>query len=111
MTYDIIYADPPWRYDDNTTSPNRRIENHYPTMALEDIKNMEIPSAKDCILYLWSPAPLIEKALQVLNAWGFTYKSNLVWDKNKMGMGYWVRGQHEHLLIGVKGECLSSTTR
>jgi len=104
MEYDIIYADPPWRYDDNTVPPNRRIENHYPTMALEDIKNMGVPSAEDCILYLWSPAPLIEQALGVLSAWGFTYKSHMVWDKKKMGMGYWFRCQHEILLVGVKGD-------
>jgi len=64
---------------------------------------MGVPSAEDCILYLWSPAPLIEQALGVLSAWGFTYKSHMVWDKKKMGMGYWFRGQHELLTVSTKG--------
>ncbi len=102
--YDIIYADPPWRYDSNTVPPNRRIENHYSTMELDEIKNMSIPASDNCILYLWSPAPLVLQALGVLSAWGFTYKAQMVWDKKKMGMGYWFRGQHEVLLVGVKGD-------
>lgn len=100
--FNVIYADPPWRYEFSQTSM-RAIENHYPTMDLEDIKRLEIPVAEKAVLLLWATAPKLEEALEVLNAWGFTYKTCAVWDKEKIGMGYWFRGQHELLLLGVKG--------
>ena len=102
--YEIIYADPPWRYDSGSVPPNDTIEAHYPTMDIEEIKQMDIPSADNCILYLWTTSPKIEESLQVLNAWGFTYKSQLIWDKKRLGMGYWFRIDHEILLVGVKGD-------
>ena len=101
--YEIILADPPWRYEFSETSM-RAIENQYPTMDLEQIKELDIPAADDSVLFLWATAPKLEEALQVLNAWGFTYKTCAVWDKEKKGMGYWFRGQHELLLVGVKGK-------
>jgi len=57
MEYDIIYADPPWRYDDNTVPPNRRIENHYPTMALEDIKTW-VSHRLRIVSYIYGLLPL-----------------------------------------------------
>ena len=112
MEYEIIYADPPWRYD-FPVSNSRKIENQYPTMELEDIKNMFVPSAEDCILFLWTTAPKVEESLQVLNSWGFTYKSQMIWDKKTMGMGYWFRVQHEILMVGTKGDvsCPPATKR
>ena len=101
--YYIIYADPPWRYEGGTIRPSDRIEHHYPTMSLEDIKNMEIPASKDCILFLWTTAPKIEESLEVLNHWEFKYRSQLIWDKNRLGLGWWFRIQHEILLVGIKG--------
>lgn len=101
--YQIIYADPPWRYS-FSKSGNRKIENHYPTMTLEDIKNLPIPSADDCILFLWTTAPKLLEGIEVLKAWGFTYKTQAIWDKQVIGMGYWFRGQHEILLVGTKGK-------
>ena len=101
--YDIIYADPPWRYD-FSKSKSRKIENQYPTMTLEEIKSLDVPAANNCILFLWATAPKLTEALNVMQAWGFSYISQLVWDKVKFGMGYWARGQHELLLIGRKGK-------
>ncbi len=101
--YDVIYADPPWKYEFSETE-SRAIESHYQTMELDEIKALEIPTADNAALFLWATAPKLEEALEVLNAWGFTYRTNMVWDKEKMGMGYWCRGQHELLLIGVKGD-------
>ena len=101
--YEIILADPPWRYEFSETSM-RAIENQYPTMDLEQIKTLDIPVADNAVLFLWSTAPKLEEALQVLNAWGFTYKTCAIWDKEIIGMGYWFRGQHELLLVGVKGK-------
>lgn len=102
ILYGIIYADPPWRYDNAT--PNRRIENHYPTMSDEEICALKVPAAKDAILYLWAVAPRVEIGLRVMNAWGFGYKTQAVWDKVKVGMGYWFRGQHEILMVGTRGD-------
>lgn len=99
--YQIIYADPPWRYRDAT--PNRRVENHYPTMSLTEIKEMEIPSEDNSVLYLWATTGKLPECLSVMKAWGFEYKSSMIWDKEIMGMGYWFRGQHEFLLVGTKG--------
>ena len=106
--YDVVYADPPWNYN-FAESENRAIENHYPTMNLEDIKNIQVPSAKDSVLFLWTTAPKLQEGIEVLNSWGFTYKTCAVWDKEIIGMGYWFRGQHEILLVGVKGEFRTPT--
>jgi N6-adenosine-specific RNA methylase IME4 len=101
--FTVIYADPPWQYE-HPISESRAIESHYPTMQLEEIKAMKIPIAENAVIFLWAPAPKLTEALEVMTAWGFSYRTNAVWDKEKIGMGYWFRGQHEHLLLGVKGE-------
>lgn len=100
--YNIIYADPPWQYDVNflSASPNA----HYLTMSREEISNLKIPMADNSILFLWATNPLLPVALEVMKAWGFTYKTNVVWVKDHIGLGFYVRGQHELLLIGVKGK-------
>ena len=102
--YSVLFGDPPWRYDFAQTR-NREIENQYNTMELEDIKVLEVGSLchVDSVLYLWATAPKLPEALEVMEAWGFEYKTNYVWVKDKIGMGYWNRGQHEHLLIGTRG--------
>ena len=100
--FDLIYADPPWRYD-FSKSKSRAIESHYQTMDLKDICNLKIPAKKDSVLFLWATAPKIKEALKVMESWGFTYKTNLVWIKDKIGMGYHARGRHELLFIGTKG--------
>lgn len=101
--YDIIYADPPWRYS-FSKSKNRKIENQYPTMTTEQICNLPIPSNENSVLYLWATAPKLVDALKVMAAWGFEYKTHAVWDKQTIGMGFWFRGQHELLLVGVRGK-------
>ena len=101
--YQVIYADPPWRYD-FSKSNSRKIENQYPTMSIEEICNLKIPSDDNAVLYLWATAPKLIEALDVIKAWGFTYKTNAVWDKEKIGMGYWFRSQHELLLVATKGK-------
>ena len=98
----IIYADPPWRYN-FSKSNSREIENQYQTMTLTDIKNLDIPTEDNAVLYLWATAPKLLEALEVMRAWGFEYKTQMIWDKEIIGMGYWFRGQHELLLVGVKG--------
>ena len=101
--FDIVLTDPPWRYDFSKTD-NRAIENHYPTMDLADICKLKIPAAENSVLFLWATAPKLIEALEVIKAWGFQYKTNMVWVKDKIGMGFYVRGRHEHLLIATKGK-------
>lgn len=101
--YSVIYADPPWRYEHSKCN-NRKIENKYNTMSLEDIKSMKVPASDNAVLFLWATAPKLREALDVIDAWGFEYKTNAVWDKKLIGMGYWFRGQHEHLLVATKGK-------
>ncbi len=101
--FDVVYADPPWKYS-FSKSNSRKIENQYPTMTTTEICNLKIPTAENAVLYLWATAPKLLEALKVMEAWGFKYKTQAVWDKGKIGMGYWFRGQHELLLVGVKGK-------
>jgi N6-adenosine-specific RNA methylase IME4 len=102
--YSVVYADPPWRYDFAETT-NRRIENHYSTMDLQAICNLQVPgiAAEHAVLFLWATTAKLPEAMRVMDAWGFTYKSSFCWVKDKIGMGYYCRGQHELLLIGKRG--------
>jgi N6-adenosine-specific RNA methylase IME4 len=104
-SYDLIYADPPWRYEapGGETPELRAVERHYPTMTVEEISALPVPAAPDAACFLWATNPLLREALEVLDSWGFTYRTNLAWVKDRIGMGYWVRGQHELLLIGRRG--------
>lgn len=104
MKYHIIYANPSWRYD-FAVSENRAIESQYPTMELDAIKALPVSdiATDDAVLYLWATAPKLKEALEVMEVWSFTYKTNAVWVKNNIGMGYWWRNQHEMLLVGTRG--------
>lgn len=103
--YPVIYADPPWEYEHSMTN-NRRIDNHYPTMTLDDICAMPVSelATPHAVLFLWATSPKLEEALSVVKAWGFTYRTNMVWDKEQIGMGYYARQQHELLLIATRGD-------
>lgn len=100
--FPVLYADPPWRYD-FAESSTRQIENQYPTMSLDEIKALDVPAADDGVLFLWATSPKLPEALEVMAAWGFTYVTSMVWVKDKIGMGYYARQQHELLLIGKRG--------
>ena len=101
--FPVLYADPPWRYSD--AEPSRRVENHYPTMALDEIKALgsDLPATEDAVLFLWATSPKLLDALEVMKAWGFDYKTCAVSTKDKIGMGYYFRQQHELLLVGTRG--------
>lgn len=104
-TYPVIYADPPWRYDYSPTD-TRKIENQYPTMSMDEIKSMPVAdiACKDSILFLWATSPKLAEAMELVEAWGFTYRSCAVWDKERIGMGYYFRQQHELLLVATRGD-------
>lgn len=99
--FELLYADPPWQLG-NPNSPAAP-ENHYPTMPLDEIAEMTIPAADNALLFLWAVNCLLPEALQVMDAWGFEYRTNLVWVKQSIGTGRWARNQHELLLLGRRG--------
>jgi ParB/RepB/Spo0J family partition protein len=105
--FNVIYADPPWEYDFSVDEA-RSIPMHYPTMKLEEIcsylKDKGVRVAEDAVLLLWATNPKLEEAFQVIKAWGFNYRTNFVWVKDKIGMGYWNRSKHELLLIATRGK-------
>ena len=102
--YPIIYADPPWRYE-HVKTENRAIENHYPTMDLDEICALPVSdiATPDSVLFLWTTSPKLAESMQVIDAWGYTYRTCMVWDKDRIGMGYYARQQHELLLIATRG--------
>lgn len=106
--YGVIYADPPWRFTpySNETGMDRSAENHYETMATVDICGLadRIPAARDCALFLWATVPMLPDAMEVMEKWGFAYRTHWVWLKNHAGMGYWNRNMHEILLLGIAGD-------
>lgn len=100
--YRLLYADPPWRYE-HVVTESRAIENQYPTMALDEIKALRVPAADDSVLFLWATSPKLAEAIEVIAAWGFSYRTCAVWDKKRLGMGYYFRQQHELLLVAARG--------
>lgn len=112
--YSIIYADPPWHYETySKKGQGRSAESHYPTMSLEDIKSLPVSkiAEKDCALFLWATFPCLQEALQVIEAWGFRYKTvAFVWIKQNRksdslfwGMGYWTRANAEFCILATRG--------
>lgn len=99
----LVLADPPWRYD-FAQSDSRQIENQYPSATVDEIIAHRPDTEADCVLLLWATVAQLPEALEVMRGWGFEYKTNAMWDKQKIGMGYWFRDQHELLLVGTKGK-------
>jgi N6-adenosine-specific RNA methylase IME4 len=110
--YGVIVADPEWRFEpwSRETGMDRAADNHYPTSCTEVIAARDVPSiaADDCVLFLWATVPMLPHALLVMAAWGFDYKSHVVWIKerpgNARGTGYWFINEHELLLVGTRGK-------
>ena len=112
--YNIIYADPAWSYKVwSKKGQGRSAEHHYSTMNIDDIKNLPIQDIADdnCILFMWVTFPLLKDSFNVIESWGFTYKTvGFTWvKKNKKtdswfwGMGHWTRANAELCLIATKG--------
>ena len=109
--YNIIYADPPWQYRSKECLAKKSILNgklnyHYDTMSLEDIKNLPIKQIeeKDCLLFLWVVSPMLDDCIEVLKSWGFKYSTiGFVWYKEKTNPGSYTMSECEICLIGKKG--------
>ena len=106
--FNAVLADPPWEY--SVQNVNGAANNHYDTMPLEDIcalpEQLGIKFADNAVLFLWVTNPFLVKALEVVRAWGFEYKTNIVWvktDLKRPGAGHYIRGRHELLYICTRG--------
>lgn len=101
--FQVIYADPPWQYENSGFI--EAAENQYPTMPVDEICNLPIAELAEStsILFLWATNPLLQEAIKVLRAWGFDYKTNIAWIKDRgRGKGWFLKSKHELLLIGVR---------
>lgn len=109
-----ICADPPWRFGDKLPGKGRGAAKHYKTLTVDDICNHwygDIArAAPDALLFLWRVSSMQQEALDVIKAWGFVLKSEIVWQKltkhgkHHFGMGRYVRASHETCLIAVRGK-------
>ncbi len=113
--FSTILADPPWQFQNRTgkVAPEHKRLARYPTLSLEDIKDIPVESvlAERAHLYLWVPNALIYEGLEVMKSWGFKYKTNLIWYKvrkdggpDRRGVGFYFRNVTEMVLFGVRGK-------
>ena len=123
MKYPVILADPPWHYQNYSTTPGqvhmraRGAARHYPTMTVDQLSALEVPVADDAVLLMWAVWPLMVDAFKVITAWGFEYKT-LAWvwvklNRNSMGlfygMGNYTRSNSEPCLLAVRGNAPKAT--
>jgi N6-adenosine-specific RNA methylase IME4 len=118
--YDVIVCDPPWRFATYSEKGKlkKSAELYYSTMTLDDIKALPVAAlAKpDCALFLWATAPMLREALDVMEGWGFQYKSHGIWGKMTVrgriafGTGYRIRNSHELWIIGTRGNPKNAKT-
>lgn len=112
--YGSILADPPWRFQNRTgkMAPEHKRLSRYPTLLLDEIKEIPVHLAanKNSHLYLWVPNALLKEGLEVMEAWGFKYKSNIIWHKVRKdggpdgrGVGFYFRNTTEIVLFGTRG--------
>jgi N6-adenosine-specific RNA methylase IME4 len=101
----VILADPPWQYSFGT-SCRGTARAHYTVMPLEEICRLPVRdlAARDAMLFLWATSPNLPAALEVMVRWGFRYVSSAVWCKSGIGLGYYLRQDHELLLLGRRGD-------
>ncbi len=108
--YSVIYADPPWKYDNSGLAGAAR--EHYNVMNLDEICGLPVAdkTGENSVLFCWATNPFLEDVFRVINAWGFAYKTNMCWQKEGRAtygkLGFYVYGKHELLLIATKGSML-----
>lgn len=118
--FGAISADPPWRFRTwSETNQNKATSKHYDLMTTEDIMTMPVQdlAAPDCVLFLWAVNPMLPQALEVMEAWGFKFKTvGFTWAKTTtktewswapkwhIGLGYWTRANTELCLLGIRGK-------
>ena len=119
--YGTIYADPPWRFQNRTgkVAPEHKRLTRYETMAVQEISELPVAeiAGEKAHLYLWVPNALLPDGLKVMDAWGFEYKGNLIWEKVRKdggpdgrGVGFYFRNVTEILLFGIKKKSMPNRT-
>ena len=106
--YAVVYADPPWKYGDERGDVSAGgASAQYPLMELSEICALPVGTmaASDSVLFMWATAPLLPEAMEVIEAWGFTYKTHLVWNKGRPFYGNYSHVQHELLMVCTRGSC------
>lgn len=105
--FDIIVTDPPWKFSSNSKArPGRNAMRHYSCMTDAEICALPVRdmTAQASMMFMWTTAPMLTRSLPVLDAWGFRYVSQLVWIKDHVGTGFWVRNRHEVVLVAKRGK-------
>lgn len=113
--FSTVLADPPWQFQNRTgkMAPEHKRLSRYPTMTLQEIKDLPVEAIVEdtAHLYLWVPNALLAEGMQVMEHWGFTYKTNLIWYKirkdggpDRRGVGFYFRNVTEMILFGVRGK-------
>ena len=102
--HEVIVIDPPWPYGTIRDLESRRVASPYKELSLDQIKKFELPTAENCVLWLWTTHKFLRDAFDIIDVWEFKYKLNFVWDKEKLGMGSWLRCQAEFCLLATKGK-------
>jgi N6-adenosine-specific RNA methylase IME4 len=108
--YPVILADPPWKFEvyDAESGLDSAADAHFPTMELADICALPVADLATpvAVLFMWTTAPHLRESFEVLDSWGFDYVTHLVWVKGggPPALGYWVRNQHELLIVGRRGD-------
>lgn len=112
--FHVISIDPPWPYeesDENSYDPyGRRAANPYPEMKLDQIAQLNIPAADDCVLWLWTTHKFMKYSFSLIEKWGFEDKAILTWAKDRMGLGRWLRSKSEFCIMAVKGNPVINLT-
>jgi N6-adenosine-specific RNA methylase IME4 len=105
--YRVLYADPPWQYRNSGMDNYGHAASHYPTLSMDALCALDVKGMTDktAVLFLWVTMPLVFEVRPVITAWGFTYKTGLIWDKQQHNFGYYVGVRHELLLICTRGIC------
>jgi N6-adenosine-specific RNA methylase IME4 len=105
--YRVLYADPPWEYGNTQPDYHPEQRDHYRTMTMKELCEMPVADlAEDnAVLFLWVTSPILREAFDLIEAWGFGYKTSFVWDKIKHNMGHYNSVRHEFLLVCVRGSC------
>jgi N6-adenosine-specific RNA methylase IME4 len=110
--YRVFYADPPWSYGNagviNDSDGYGRAARHYPSLTIAQLCALDVRAlaADNSVLFLWVTSPLLAECWPVIRAWGFEYKTSLVWDKVDHNFGNYVSVRHELLLLCTRGSCL-----
>lgn len=108
--YNVISFDPPWPYGREYDPGGSRAANPYPEQSLEEISEMPIPAADDCILWFWTTHQFMRHAFDLLDGFEFEEKMILTWVKDRMGLGRWLRSQSEFCIMAVRGSPVVNLT-